>query len=54
MLAQEGVEIHRGSLGERTVDIRLYGWFPNQLPSHEGDGDDDVGAEGEDEQRLFV
>lgn len=32
-LAQEGVEVGRGSLGERTVDFSTYGWFPNELPS---------------------
>jgi hypothetical protein len=51
VLAQEGVQVDRGSLGERTVDFRVYGWFPNELPSREaeamaegdsesGDGDD--------------
>lgn len=41
VLAQEGVQIGRGSLGERTVDFSVYGWFPQHLPSQEGDSDDD-------------
>jgi methylated-DNA-protein-cysteine methyltransferase related protein len=40
VLVQEGVEVGRGSLGERTVDFATYGWFPRQLPSDEaGDGE---------------
>ncbi|KAK6394750.1 hypothetical protein LTR65_001542 [Meristemomyces frigidus] len=34
-LAQEGVQVGRGNLGERTVDLATYGWFPNRLPSDE-------------------
>jgi predicted dehydrogenase len=60
VLAQEGVQVDRGSLGERTVDFRVYGWFPNELPSREAEaaaeadsvsGDDD---EEEEEEGLFV
>lgn len=32
-LLAEGVEVGRGSLGERTVDFSTYGWFPERLPS---------------------
>ena len=55
-LVQEGVQVERGNLGERTVDFKVYGWFPNELPSREAeeaeaeDGSDD----GEDDRRLFV
>ena len=39
-LTQEGVEVGRGSLGERTVDFSTYGWFPPRLPSDDAeDGD---------------
>jgi len=41
VLAQEGVQIGRGSLGERTVDFSVYGWFPNELPSQESEGDNE-------------
>lgn len=37
-LLAEGVEVGRGSLGERTVDFSSYGWFPEILPS---DADDE-------------
>ena len=36
-LAQEGVEVGRGNLGERTVDFAVYGWFPSHLPSEEAE-----------------
>lgn len=40
VLGQEGVQIGRGSLGERTVDFSVYGWFPNELPSQAGEAED--------------
>ncbi|MCJ1350841.1 MAG: hypothetical protein MMC33_000822 [Icmadophila ericetorum] len=36
VLRQEGVEVERGSLGELTVNFATYGWFPEILPSEEG------------------
>lgn len=59
VLAQEGVQVDRGSLGERTVDFRVYGWFPNELPSREAEAEaeeaegDSASGDGED-QGLFV
>jgi methylated-DNA-protein-cysteine methyltransferase related protein len=38
-LIAEGVEVGRGSLGERTVDFSTYGWFPERLPSEEDEED---------------
>jgi len=57
-LAQEGVQVNRGSLGERTVDLRVYGWFPDELPSREAEAEeeaegDSANGDGED-QGLFV
>lgn len=55
-LVQEGVQVDRGNLGERTVDFKVYGWFPNELPSREAEdaeADDESNDDGED-QRLFV
>lgn len=55
VLTQEGVQVERGNLGERTVDFRVYGWFPNQLPSREAErAADDGSDEGDDDRRLFV
>ena len=59
VLEQEGVQVDRGSLGERTVDFRVYGWFPDELPSREAEAEAE-GAEGDsasgagDDQGLFV
>ncbi|KAK1024969.1 Alkyltransferase-like protein 1, partial [Friedmanniomyces endolithicus] len=39
-LTLEGVEVSRGNLGERTIDLGTYGWFPRRLPS---DASDDEG-----------
>lgn len=36
-LTQEGVQVGRGTLGERTVDLNVYGWFPDELPSEEAE-----------------
>lgn len=32
VLRGEGVDVGRGSLGELTVDLAVYGWFPESLP----------------------
>ena len=59
VLAQEGVQVDRGSLGERTVDFRVYGWFPDELPSREAEAEaeeaegNSASGDGED-QGLFV
>jgi methylated-DNA-protein-cysteine methyltransferase-like protein len=63
VLEQEGVQVDRGSLGERTVDLRVYGWFPDELPSREAEAeareaeaeaeDDSASGDGND-QGLFV
>lgn len=47
VLAQEGVQVEHGSLGERSVDFRVYGWFPDRLPSRAAESDDE-------DERLFV
>jgi hypothetical protein len=46
VLEQEGVQVDRGSLGERTVDFRVYGWFPDELPSREAEVEAKDEAEG--------
>ncbi|OAA69901.1 Methylated-DNA-[protein]-cysteine S-methyltransferase, DNA binding protein [Cordyceps fumosorosea ARSEF 2679] len=33
LLRDEGVEVVRGALGEMSVDLAEYGWFPEALPS---------------------
>ena len=35
-IAAEGVEVTRGNLGEYQIDLTKYGWFPDVLPSEEG------------------
>lgn len=37
MLAGEGVTVDTGALGELSVDLKTYGWFPDQLPSEGSD-----------------
>jgi hypothetical protein len=56
VLAQEGVQVDRGNMGERTVDFKVYGWFPNELPSREAEDAeaDDESDDGGDGQQLFV
>ena len=40
VLLQEGVQVGHGPLGERTVDLANYGWFPNHLPGEESDDEE--------------
>ena len=54
VLAQEGVQVDRGSLGERTVDFRMYGWFPNELPSRVAEAEDDSASGDGEGEGLFV
>lgn len=35
ILRREGVTVGTGHLGELTVDLGAYGWFPDVLPSEE-------------------
>jgi hypothetical protein len=54
------VQVDRGSLGERTVDFRVYGWFPDELPSREAEAEareadgDSASGDGDDQEGLFV
>ena len=36
-LRAEGVTVDTGHLGELTVDLAAFGWFPERLPSEEGE-----------------
>ncbi len=38
-----------GALGELSVDLGEYGWFPQSLPSEEEDGSDDGVKKEEDD-----
>lgn len=46
-LQAEGVAVSTDALGELSVDLAEYGWFPNVLPSEEAD--EEQGWESEDE-----
>jgi methylated-DNA-protein-cysteine methyltransferase-like protein len=35
----EGVTVESGSMGELTVDLASFGWFPERLPSEEASQD---------------
>lgn len=50
LLRDEGVEVHRGGLGELSVDLEEYGWFPSILPS-EAEGRP---VQDEEEEGMFV
>ena len=47
-LRREGVTVGLGSLGELTVDLAAYGWFPEVLPSEGAEGE---ASESEEEER---
>lgn len=40
-LKREGVEVERSSMGELTIDLSEYGWFPNFLPSEAAELDEE-------------
>lgn len=44
-LRGEGVTVDTGSLGELTVDLGRFGWFPDMLPSEEAEIGDTRGGE---------
>lgn len=35
-LRREGVEIREDAMGQYTIDLSKYGWFPDVLPSETG------------------
>jgi methylated-DNA-protein-cysteine methyltransferase-like protein len=35
-LRREGVEIREEAMGQYTIDLARYGWFPDVLPSEAG------------------
>ncbi|KAK5118094.1 hypothetical protein LTR62_004140 [Meristemomyces frigidus] len=37
VLVSEGVEVEHGSMGERSVDFAVCGWFPRRLPSDDAE-----------------
>jgi methylated-DNA-protein-cysteine methyltransferase-like protein len=49
-LRAEGVAVSTTGMGELTVDLGLYGWFPNVLPSEaaEDEDEDEDARDGED------
>ena len=36
-LRSEGVHVERDAMGEFSVDLESYGWFPEVLPSEEAE-----------------
>ena len=49
-LRREGVTVDTGALGEMSVDLVEYGWFPDVLPSEEGDFEEESGQEDGEEE----
>ena len=47
-LRREGVTVGVGTLGELTVDLGAYGWFPDSLPS---EGAEAGTSESDEEER---
>lgn len=47
-LRREGVEIREEAMGQYTIDLAKYGWFPDVLPS-ESDLVESSGGDEEDE-----
>lgn len=34
-LQKEGIEVTRSAMGEYTIDLEVYGWFPEELAEEE-------------------
>lgn len=45
-LEEEGVDVHVDSMGEHSVELGRFGWFPDRLPRDESGDASDVEAEG--------
>jgi methylated-DNA-protein-cysteine methyltransferase related protein len=58
-LRHEGVTVDQDAMGDFSIDLQRYGWFPDRLPSEEGEESDSEsdsagdGVEGS-ENGLFV
>lgn len=52
LLRDEGVEVSRGGLGELSVDLAEYGWFPDVLPSEDGAVKEEDDAEDDEEDEV--
>lgn len=52
-LRAEGVEVGRDAMGQYKIDLATHGWFPNRLPSDQGEdetsSDDDGGDDDDDD-----
>lgn len=46
LLRREGVTVELGTLGQLTIKIEIYGWFPDLLPSEGAEA-----SESEEEER---
>jgi len=40
-LRREDVHVDRGTMGELSVDLSVYGWFPDMLPSEAAEAGSD-------------
>ncbi|OAX79294.1 hypothetical protein ACJ72_06389 [Emergomyces africanus] len=49
-LEEEGVDVHADSMGEYSVELGRFGWFPDRLPGEESSNASDTGAQGEEAQ----
>ena len=48
-LRREGVVVHTDSMGEFSIDLGRYGWFPHRLPNDDSSEDSDIVSGEEDE-----
>ena len=48
-LRREGVSVVTGQLGELTVNLEIYGWFPDFLPSQEAEAEAEANESEEEE-----
>ena len=55
-LRREQVHVDQGSMGEYSIDLATYGWFPDVLPSEAAElsSDEDDGNESEADERGDV
>ncbi|PSN67450.1 DNA binding methylated-DNA--cysteine S-methyltransferase [Corynespora cassiicola Philippines] len=51
-LRREGVQVGQGAMGEYTIDLSEYGWFPDVLPSEAGQVESSDGGDEEDEDEA--
>lgn len=51
-LRREMVTVHTGALGELSIDLGIYGWFPSHLPGEDAEDAKELESEEEEDRGV--